>query len=327
MASSAATAAAVRACFDVESEPEPGADYVLIQEFDGAYAARSRDSLPALLVPLSGVPSGAIGRSTEGLELNAHYSTRFHLDGKSWESSAAGLVCRNPDLLDSFAVLVTDVLAKTDGARTWAGILSAVEKWLSLLMPKGRPSAEAELGLWGELWFLSRRESVGQLLSGWLGPDRDSTDFFFDGIGVEIKASRNRYRHFVSQTQVDAPLGDLQTWLLSIWVKGAAGEAGSTVPVLVDRILQQAPEQAEALQRILRAGYSPADRKAYTSTFVVLEEPAWFPSATVPRVRSADPGVSCLRYQVDLDPVWRADVTKANSLWHHFHARPYEFSA
>jgi hypothetical protein len=326
MAASAQRSAELRACFDVTLETEPGVDYVLVREFDGAYASRSREGLPSLLVPLLSAPFGAIGRSTEGLELNAHSSTRFHHAGRSWDSPAAALVCRNPELLDSFAVLATDVLAKTREAKTWNSVLSAVEQWLSLLSPKGRPTAEAELGLWGELWFLSRGDGVARLLAGWLGPDGDSTDFLFEGVGAEIKASRNRHRHFVSQAQVEAPLGDLPTWLLSIWAKATAGNGGSTVPALVEVILHGAPDKGEALRRILRAGYSPADRKAYTSTFVLLEEPAWFSSANVPRVRVADPGVSRLRYQVELDETLRADVTTATWLWQHFHAQEYELS-
>jgi Putative PD-(D/E)XK family member, (DUF4420) len=324
MVPSAEISTELRACFDLTQETHPGIDYVLVREFEGAYAARSRDGLPTLLVPLSSAPVGSIGRSTEGLELASHSSTRFHQTGKSWEGPAAALICRNPELLDSFAVLATDVLAKTREAKTWTSVLSAVEQWLSLLTPKGRPTAEAELGLWGELWFLSRGEGIARLIPAWLGPDGESTDFLFDGIGAEIKASRNRHRHFVSQTQVQAPLGDLPTWLLSIWAKAAAGNGGTTVPSLIDMILQRAPDKGEALRRILRAGYSPADRKAYSSTFVLLEEPAWFSSTNVPRVRSADPGVSRLRYQVELDESLRADITTATWLWQHFHAHEYE---
>ncbi len=156
------------------------------------------------------------------------------------------------------------------------------------------------MGLWGELWFLSRRSEVDSLLAGWCGPDGDNTDFFFGSKGVEVKTSRTRRQHFVSLAQVDDPTGSLGAWLLSIWVKPDPGST-LTVAALADLVLQRAGDRGEALRRLARAGFQPAERSAYTTAFVVLDEPEWFAAEDVPRVRLADPGVSHLRYRVSLD--------------------------
>jgi|SRR6478736_23711 len=324
MASDDEEVSALRGCFEVLQDAPPGSDYSLIRKFGAAYAARSRDGLPSLLLPLSTAPMGAIGRRTEGLELIPHSSTLFSDGVCSWTAPAASLVCRNAELLESFAVLTLDVIRKSEHDNRWEIVVSAVESWLSLLAPKGRPTAEAELGLWGELWFLSRGDGPSRLLPAWLGPSGDSIDFLIDGVGAEIKASRVRHRHFVSQDQVDRPLGDFPTWFLSMWVKGTAGGDGLTVPALVQQVLQCSSDRGDALKRILAAGYSPADKNSYVSTFVVLEEPAWFAATHVPRVRSADPGVSRLRYQVELDGRLRADAFTATRLWQHFHSAHYD---
>jgi hypothetical protein len=242
--------------------------------------------------------------------------------GKEWDAAAAALLCTDPDLIDTFAVLADDVLTRTRSAFTWQAILAVVEEWQTLLMPRGRATKEVELGIWGELWFVENSRDVGRALLGWRGPDGDATDFFQDGIAVEVKASRTRRQHFVSQAQVETPVGLHEAWLLSLWVKADPGSA-LTVPWIADSIVAKAPDQAEALRRMAQAGYSPGDRREYTSAFALLSEPEWFALADVPRVRAADPGISQLRYRIALDEARRANAVTAGQLWHHFHEHDY----
>lgn len=296
---------------------------MLLATLEGGYAARSRDGMPTLLIPLENIPSGAAGFRALGCELLGHPSVQVVESGQSRNIPAAALICTQPDLLDSFAVLAGDILRITAGSRTWRTIAAAVEEWLALLAPKGRPSVEREIGLWGELWFLARSVDVGRVLASWRGPEQDASDFFLDGKSVEVKTSRARNRHFVSQTQVDAPAGDRPAWLLSMWVKVDPSISARGVSDLVDLILERAPDRADALRRIARAGYSPGDRNAYGMRLVMLEEPGWFPAGKVPRVRAADPGVSNLRYQVSLIEDFRATPLEAKLLWVHFNQQPF----
>jgi len=318
---------AIRASL-AEIHGDIAADYLLLRTIDEAYVARTRKGLASIVLPLASVPSAAVGRRTSGIELIAHSSAHFVDGARTWFGPAAALVCVDTDLIESFAVLAADVLQRTIGARTWTTTVAAVEEWLSLLTPRGSPSVEAEIGLWGELWFLNRSNDLARLLTAWRGPEGDTTDFFCDGVAAEIKTSRARLCHFVSQAQVQSPVGNCPAWLLSIWVKlNPSDDVTDTVPALVDAILARAPDKAEALKRIARAGYSPADRRAYTSAFRLLEEPHWFDASVVPRVRQADAGVSRLRYQIMLDESLRADGSTAKHLWRHFHQHPYELEA
>jgi hypothetical protein len=183
-------------------------------------------------------------------------------------------------------------------------------------------SAEAEVGLWGELWFVAQSVDIGRAVASWRGPECDSTDFFVDGVAAEVKTTKKKRQHHVSQSQVEAPVGSHEAWLMSLWVKTDPG-ATVTVGHIVDAILKRAPDPVDTLRRIGRAGFSPSDRCEYASGFVVLSEPEWYAVSDVPRVRVADPGVSHLRYRVVLDQARRADASAAERLWQHFHGRKY----
>src|SRR5262249_33945285 len=128
--------------------------------------------------------------------------------------------------------------------------------------------------------------------------------------------------HYVSQSQVDAPVGSNESWVISIWVK-IDPATSLTVPLLADRILDRASDRGDALRRLVRAGYSPVQRSGYATSFVLLAEPEWYATNDIPRVRAADPGVSQLRYRITLDQAARADRPLADALSLHFHGHVY----
>lgn len=319
-----ASVAVLRAVWEVPAVAgDTAADYELLRQLGVTWAARTRDGLLALVIPLSQLPPGTVGRRASGCELLGHPDLRFAHHGREWHASAASLICTDPELVDAFAVLAADISVRLGGADvSWTSVLAMVEEWQTLLAPRGRPSAEAEIGLWGELWFIERSRDLDRALRGWRGPDGDATDFFVEGMSAEVKTTRQRRRHHVSQSQVEEPVGTYEAWLLSLWVKtDPAGEL--TVPRLAAQILSRASDPADAQRRLGRAGYSPGDRMAYSAAFVVLGEPEWFCVADVPCVRAVDPGVSQLRYRVSLDEAQAADMARATALWWHFHGREY----
>jgi hypothetical protein len=298
-------------------------DYALVAEVEGAFAARSRAGLPALIVPIRELGPAPIGRRAAGCELVGHSSIRFVYGDRNAVGPAAALLCLDPELFDAFAVLAVDVAKRVrDGGGTWSSMVEAVEEWQTLLARSGQLGAEVEQGLWGELWFLAQAADVDLLFSAWRGPEADATDFFLAGKSVEVKTSRRRRDHHVSCSQVDAPVGAHDGWMLSIWVKPDPASA-CTIAQLAEGLLDRARDRAEVLRRLTRAGYSPADRATYRASFVVLAEPEWYAITDVPRVRVVDPGVSQLRYRVALDETRRADVHVSDSLWRHFHTYQY----
>jgi hypothetical protein len=297
------------------------ADYTLLMEMDGSYVARSRGGLLAFIVPMKEVP-GSVGRRSSGCELIGHASTQLTFQGRTNIGPAAGLLCIEPYLVETFVVLALDILKRKDGDGTWSSMLAAVEEWQTLLAPQGKPSVEKEMGLWGELWFLAQANDIDRLIAGWRGPEGDATDFFIGGRGVEVKTSRFRRQHHVSHSQVDSPVGNREAWFLSAWVKPDPG-APTTAADLADGILGRSSDRGDTLRRLARAGYSPAERNHYSSAFVILTEPEWYAALDVPRVRLADPGVSHLRYRVSLDESRRANGVSSDTLWRHFHGHSY----
>jgi hypothetical protein len=322
MASDQSRIAAFRARWSGARGVAGATDYELLAEQDGAFIARSKAGLAALVLPVEDLGPLASGRRASGCELLAHPTLHFALGGAEWDGAAAAFLCADSDLLDTFAVLANDVLARTAPTFTWPSIVAVVEEWQTLLRPRGKPSKETELGLWGELWFIEQSRDIARALAAWRGPEGDHTDFFERGVAVEVKASRAERQHFVSQAQVESPVGGHDAWLLSIWAKADPGSL-LTVPFVADAILARAPDRGEAMRLLARAGYSPADRQEYATPFTLLSEPEWFAAPSVPRVRAADPGVSNLRYRVVLDSKLRADAATARRLWHHFHGRDY----
>ncbi len=267
-------------------------------------------------------PTGVIGRSATGHELVGRTSLRFEWEARAWDEAAAVLTCTDAALVDAFVVFAADVLGRLRSGATWAAIVEAVDEWTELLAPRGGPSAEREAGLWAELWFIAHAVDVDRLVAGWRGPEGDSTDFFVDGRAVDIKASTTRHQHHVSATQVGAPTGDHPAYLLSVWLKSDP-LARWSVAGLVDEIVERTTQPALVVTKVRRAGFSLSERALFGQRFAILTEPGWYPTASVPRVRSADPGVSQLRYRIDLGKSPPCAEADARSLWQHFAGQPY----
>jgi hypothetical protein len=308
-----------------ENSLRPGGaetDYSLLEVGAGVHAGRSRAGAAALLIELTDVPSPLVGRRSAGFELLPYGSLAFVYGDRRWTSGAAALVNTDPELLSVFAVLAADVEERvSENGRMWKHVVAIVEEWQSLMAPRGRPSAESEVGLWGELWLLAVSTNPDLLLAGWRGPDREEADFFVDGTTVEVKTSRQAGQHHVSLSQLLAPMGQRDAWLLSLWV-GLDPIRGCTVPSLADRLIARVTNPSDALRRLATAGYVPADRQFYEATLVLLIEPRWYAVTDVPKVRVVDSGVSRVRYMITLDE--SLATSDSASLWWHFIGREYE---
>jgi hypothetical protein len=268
----------------------------------------------ALLVPLSAKP-GTVGRRGGGFSLFPAPRISFLYDGRRWEQAAAILECTDDTCVNAFIVLIVDAARRLEGLAesSWRDVLEWLDEWQSMFSGDTL-SPEQQLGLWGELWIIDHAVGVDLLLNSWIGPDHEASDFLIDGMGVEVKASRRAHIHQVSQRQLESPVGSLEAYLLSMRL-GADPVGGVSLADLVDRILVKASDPAAFLKRIGELGYSPLDRVQYSSRLVHLEEPQWFHSYDIPRVRAADAGISMLRYTVSLDTGLCLSEEAASVLW------------
>jgi hypothetical protein len=279
------------------------ADYRLLSRVGAGFAAVSREGRPTLVIPLH-APVNGIARAAAGCSLLPADSVNFDFNGDHWTQPAAVLECTELPLLDVFAVFAADVAVRlaAEPRVEWGRVAELVDAWQGLLAFRRKLSPEGEMGLWAEVWFILQSDSPGALLRGWRGPDQERLDFIVGGIGIDVKASTTRLAHFLSQSQIDRPLGENPSYFLSLWL-AIDPEKGRTLPGLADQLLQRCDEPAVALKSLARAGFLFSDREAYARAFFVTEEPAWFDAASVPRVRSADRGVSQLRYLAQLADV------------------------
>lgn len=298
---------------------EDQSDYRIAASLGTAFLARGRSGRVTLLVPLPRA-GGAVGRSGGGFTLSSARQVAFAHSGRNWDQASAILECTDDKLADAFLVLVLDLTRRMEsisGEITWPLILMWVEEWQFLLGRRHLLSPEQQLGLWGELWVISRASNTDGILGAWLGPDQEPVDFFHDAIGLEVKVTRHAHVHYVSQTQVDRPRGEFETYLLSMWV-GIDSNQGISLAESVDLLLSKVSDPMALLRKLAQVGYTPHDRAEYDSRFLVLEEPRWFRVEDVPRVRAIDEGVTNVRYIVTLDVDDCVEPALSSSLCRHF---------
>jgi hypothetical protein len=291
-------------------------DYRIFTSFGPAYVTRSRRGTVSFLIALDSYSPGS-SRSGGGFTLISAEMVTFDYAGSRWQQPAAVLECTDTSLLGTFAVLCSDLgrlLLSDKNARTWKVLIDWVEEWQFLLGRKPQMSAQKELGLWGELWLVKQAVDPNLLLESWRGPERAPLDLFVNETGLEVKSSRARNTHFISQSQVETPAGQFDCYLVSVWV-GIDPVKGVSLPDVVDALLLEATDGPRFLRQISMAGYTPADRKQYQTKFLLLDRPTLYALDSVPRVRSADEGVSNLRYQISLDALDPIDELIATDVW------------
>lgn len=285
----------------------------LDEEIQGCFFARDPDDLRALVIP---VADGKLplDRSAGDVMLSFSAGVRFDVKGESYVSNAAIVVCLNDRLQDTFTVLAGDVARTVDAKRslpTPNQVSHALARWEELLRARHDLTRDEVVGLWGELWFLLNAPDPDRAVSTWRGPEGESVDFVGGGIGIECKTSLRRLEHHVSQDQVTRPLGDLEVYVLSLWIDQDPTR-GRTLADLVEALGARLDDHRQFEAKLLQTGYSRSDAHHYKLRLRDLEPPRLFPIGRIPRVREADYGVSNIRFRVKLDEA--AAVTPAEAI-------------
>jgi hypothetical protein len=295
-------------------------DYQIVKRLGKTFLARGRTGLPTLLIPLAKVPTTA-GRRGGGFSLNAAALVQFQFEGKQWEEPAAIFECTTADVSNAFVVLALDLSRSLGATSSWPALIRWVSEWEGLLLGGSILPLEAQLGLWGELWLICQSSDPNEILAGWRGPESEMTDFFFGEIGAEVKASRRRHVHFVSQAQIDEPAGAFPTYLLSMWVQIDPAN-GTSLAQLIEMVMKAVADAPLFLRKLTKIGYSPIEHQHYQTKWILLELPRWFRTEDIPKVKIADEGVSQIRYLATLDSTKSLDEERAAPLWRHFCGNP-----
>lgn len=287
-----------------EAKPSLTADYNIVAVHGAnlrvAHLAVSRRGLASLLVPLPHI-EGDSTRLTRAIAVSAAMHVEFVQGDDRQRLPAAVVECRDSQLLRTFAALVAAVVARLEDGPppSWASISRLLSEWERLLGRRQLLSGESEVGLWGELWCIARSARAPTMLEAWRGPEAERVDFLLDNIGVEVKAGSRQGIHAVAQSQVEESLGAVPVVLMSMWVM-VEPLHGRSLPEIVREVTGQVDSVATFEEKLANVGYSRDDEAAYHQRYVLLGPPLLYHREDVPRVRSADAGVSNLRYRVEL---------------------------
>lgn len=177
-------------------------------------------------------------------------------------------------LFKAFYSLLVDIVDRIqeDGQTLDEALTGALLSWNRLLQRPQRLSFEAELGLWGELYFLREMiDACGDTaVNSWVGPLGEAHDFRAGNVELELKTtSMNSRTHLINGlTQLVPSLG-CELALVSIQVR-RAGTAGQTLPELVSDTVNRLTSvgaRATAERLIEKAGFRMADQDQFVDAF------------------------------------------------------------
>jgi hypothetical protein len=216
---------------------------------------------------------------------------------------------RLADLFTSLCIEVAERVAATPD-RAVAALRDALKDWRALLAGNRQVlSSSALAGLFGEL-HLVRSMVIRDpgAAAFWTGPSGSAQDFHRGRRAVEVKtttAPEGRVIRIHGADQLDVkPPGRLVLHWLRV-----RGDQGTSVPELVDDILQWTDHAAGFRKHLHKVGYHELDREAYApKRFDVIESRTFEVGSGFPRITPAGltgdavlGGVGPVEYSVDLD--------------------------
>lgn len=263
-----------------------------------AFLAVNREGCPALVLPLRESNADSV-RITRGMALRAVTELAFAGIDRAWRAPAAVFECRDKNLLRTFSAMVVGVAQRWTARPSWEEVARVFAEWERLMAKRTSLKGESEYGLWGELWFLAHTTTPDVLLAGWRGPEGQHVDFLVGEVGLEVKAGRRRGVHTISQLQADEPGGNVRHVLASMLVLPEP-ISGLTLPAMVRAVSKRVADIGAFEEKLAEVGYSRDDEELYTGKYALMEIPALYLGEDIPRVRAFDPGISQIRYRVEL---------------------------
>lgn len=276
--------------------------------------------------PIQGTPSMAIvvekGASSVGLRCSGDVSDedavaataaievrRLKLAGQNFVEIST----RDSELFKVFYALLTDIADRVQLASQPLGeaLRAAMRDWARLLQRAARLSDEAEVGLWGEIYFLQRVvENVGEdAIHSWVGPLGEAHDFRSGSVEIEVKTTTASTRtHRINGLSQLVPSPGCTLAIVSYQLR-AAGAAGRTLPQLIretaSRITTGALRQRfEELLDGVR--YSVRDEPRYTASYDLRSDPG------IVIVSPATPRITPEILAAGLRPDLLADVSEVH---------------
>ncbi|HMS57957.1 MAG TPA: PD-(D/E)XK motif protein [Tepidiformaceae bacterium] len=223
----------------------------------------------------------------------------------------------SPEYSDVFDSFIADAIehvkpTRSDGEAV-AALFERLRRWQQFLMrvPPTGLSFEAQLGLYGELWFLRNRliPVIGARLAvaAWTGPSRANQDFQFRGLAAEVKTTTTKQPQslrIASERQLDAT-GIERLVLVHLSLDARRG-SGESLPDAVQRARTLAAaehSQATLDEALFESGYLDEHAHRYEATgYAVRDSAAYEVIEGFPRIVEIDlrPGVGEVHYSISV---------------------------
>ena len=217
-----------------------------------------------------------------------------------------------------FAEMVGDVAGAmdTDAAEGETAVLRTmlrrVRMWQQFMSRGVGPlSPEAELGLAGELYFISHLIDAGVspdgVLSGWVGPDDAPQDFLLGDGAIEVKATMSSSGFPVKIGSLEQLDDAVASPLFLAAVRFARTEGGVTLPEMVAEVVRRLGDEPGAIEhlreRLMIAGYAEAHSGHYFRRFESKEIRVFTVTEGFPRLTSGvvPAGITRALYEINLD--------------------------
>lgn len=221
-----------------------------------------------------------------------------------------------------FISMVCDIVGAIDDAseagalepRLLKAFLGRVRAWQQFMSRGARPlSPEAELGLVGELYFMTQLLDAGvspeSVLSGWVGPDDAPQDFLLGNGAVEVKATMSSSGFPVKIGSLEQLDDAVASPLFLAAVRFAARESGFTLPEIVAEVECRLKGESGVVdllyERLMVAGYTEAHSAQYCRRFDPKDRRVLLVTEGFPRLTTGAVPVGVTRavYEINLDHV------------------------
>ncbi len=205
---------------------------------------------------------------------------------------------------DLFPILIEDVCNCIVSAPSEEQLvrltLSRLHHWQVFMKRHrhARLSESAQIGLWGELHFLSSRLiaylGLEASVASWQGPDPRNQDFEFKGGAVEVQTtSANRHQRIQISNVLQLEPQGLDSLFLYHIALVAHKESGKSLPALIHEIRDNLRLTAHALElfneQLFTLGYLDSESSWYEKTgYAVLSQKAYKVEGDFPRIRMKD---------------------------------------
>lgn len=258
---------------------------------------------------------------TIGKEFNFRYEFRGLKFDKIYDPDDSKYLLLNLVLVDKqfkdvFDTLVADVLSavinETDIKEILKNYSNRLIKWQSLFerFKQQGLTPEEQRGLFGELFFLRKFLQVNSdfqnIVTSWIGAEKQIRDFQFGRWSVEVKTTHgNNHQkiHISSERQLDTRnLDNLFVNHLSLDVRQQSGE---TLNQLVDAITEILTRDFTALNqfrnKLIEGGFFEHHRPFYAETgYFIRQEVFYKVENAFPRIEERDirSGVGDVKYSI-----------------------------